>query len=469
MHGVYSAGNWRQHVAQWSMQITSSAAGNIQMDIDPNNPDMGFWAGLRHGGNVIANTLTNGDTPNSQYFQLPMSTSTRYMKSRRYLLRVLVATLPLMQRRSTAQDTVAHNASPPQMKPSREWNNAYLAAISPSGDTLGLYFTERPLTEFSVSGEKWTFSREAPQAEFFAIFKTASPGAIYTAQLPARPSFVSFFGDGETVYLETPFPPDFRSGQRLLINLKTGKLDKGDYYTARNHGYTQYYPLDNHVLLGVEAEPNPTRAIALIRAILPDYREIARTSYTLDSVKQDDSVSRYWTPVISDDRKSFVYMLGHTIVLRRAQDLGLVWTKQIGLNLYGVGRLAITANGSRVAAAVIDFVRRERQPNDFVGVYDGLNGDPVAKLPVSGKDGLAISPDGSRIAIGRVLHRDRDVKLLADVYEVNSGRMLASYEHDVVPPGKYQGLIAKIERIEFTSDGNYLITSGNNRVRVWQP
>jgi len=63
MHGVYNVGNWRQNVAQWSTQITSAANGNIQIDIDPFNPNkggIGAWFG--HASDVVWNTLTRSDT-----------------------------------------------------------------------------------------------------------------------------------------------------------------------------------------------------------------------------------------------------------------------------------------------------------------------------------------------------------------------------------------------------------------------
>jgi hypothetical protein len=383
-------------------------------------------------------------------------------------MRVLIATLPFLQQQSKGQDRAEHIASPPPIRPFREWNNAYLVAISPTGDKLCLYFTKHPLAEFTFSDERLTYKGESPEDELFTVFELASPSPIYSAPLPARPSVVSFFGDTNSLYLEALFPPYFRAGQRIVIDLQGGRSDRSNYSTSRDGSYTHYYALNSHVLLGVEAEPNPTRAVALLREMLPDYREIARTPYTLDSVDQDDSVSHYWSPVISADRKSFAYMLGHTIVLRRAADLSVVWTHKVELTFFGVEQLAINANGSRVAAAVLDFVEKERHANDFIGVYDGLNGQSIARLRVTGKDGFAISPDGTLVASVRVLHKNRGVELLADVYDVKSGRLLATYEHDVVPPGKYQYLTAKMERIEFTSDGKYLVTSGNNRVRVWQ-
>lgn len=59
LHGNYNAGNWRQNVGQWSIQITADAAGNIQVDIDPNNP---MFNPMGHAMDVLWNFLTGGDT-----------------------------------------------------------------------------------------------------------------------------------------------------------------------------------------------------------------------------------------------------------------------------------------------------------------------------------------------------------------------------------------------------------------------
>jgi RHS repeat-associated protein len=76
MHGIYNSGNWRQAVPQWSMQVTSAASGNIQVDIDPYNPNFGgFGSWLGHAGNVIGNTLTGGDT---NYLNVASALQARY-------------------------------------------------------------------------------------------------------------------------------------------------------------------------------------------------------------------------------------------------------------------------------------------------------------------------------------------------------------------------------------------------------
>lgn len=76
MHGVYNVGNYRQNVPQWSMQITSSASGNIQIDIDPFNPKY-LRAFLGHLYDVVTNTLSGSDT---NYNNVANAISKRYPK-----------------------------------------------------------------------------------------------------------------------------------------------------------------------------------------------------------------------------------------------------------------------------------------------------------------------------------------------------------------------------------------------------
>ncbi len=67
LDGFGLGGNWRQNVPNNSMQITAQKlTQNIQIDIDPNNPNllgggdvMSFFG---HMGNVLHNTATGTDT-----------------------------------------------------------------------------------------------------------------------------------------------------------------------------------------------------------------------------------------------------------------------------------------------------------------------------------------------------------------------------------------------------------------------
>jgi len=395
------------------------------------------------------------------------------LDSRRHFLRAAIAVPPLLQKhiwgQSRSQASSQYAESRSRMTLAKEWNSAYLWAVSPGGDLLCLYSSKDPLTTFTFRGEQRTSERESPAQEVLAIVETTSWKSVFTNHLRARPSIVSFFADNQTVYLETVvLPPDFRTGERVLIDLRAGKIEERSYTRAPDEQYTRYYALNGRALLGIEADPNPSRAIALIRASLPDYKVMARAAYAMESVTPGDSATNNWGAVVSADRKVIASRLGHTIVLRRTEDLGVIWTRQIEPEFFGVWRLAITPNGTRITAAVLDFIEKDRASNDYVSVYDGKSGKSLAKLPVSGKEGLAISPDGRLLAIAKKLAKNKDIQLFIEVYEATTGRHVTNCLHDTVRPGKYQNLVASIDGIEFTADGKYLMTSGNNTVKAWQ-
>jgi hypothetical protein len=75
-----------------------------------------------------------------------------------------------------------------------------------------------------------------------------------------------------------------------------------------------------------------------------------------------------------------------------------------------------------------------------VAVYDGKNGDEVAKLPISGTEGIALSPDGKLIAaVERVYSKGKALPTI-HIHDVSTGEKLASLTHDVIKSGAHQFL-----------------------------
>ncbi len=76
-HGGYGrGGNWRQNVPNWSMQITAQPGGDIQLDIDPNNPSLlggDILSLIGYIRNVIRNQITGNDTNYTQVAAALMS------------------------------------------------------------------------------------------------------------------------------------------------------------------------------------------------------------------------------------------------------------------------------------------------------------------------------------------------------------------------------------------------------------
>ncbi len=54
--------SYRQGTVTWSMQVSyDMTTGNIQVDIDPHNPNGGFFGALGHGLDVSAHFFTGND------------------------------------------------------------------------------------------------------------------------------------------------------------------------------------------------------------------------------------------------------------------------------------------------------------------------------------------------------------------------------------------------------------------------
>lgn len=386
----------------------------------------------------------------------------------------LFLVLSLLANSCRAQD------QPAAMSPSRpvaarlvkEVKHTSLIAISPDGSKLCLYFTKHPLMTFTLRGDQRTSAGGSVEGEALNVIQM-EPGQnwkeIYsTHQLRSRFMTGSFFGDSETLYLEVlGIPPDYKNSQRIVVNVRTRELNERIRHEVPGKAIG-YLALNNRVLLGIESEPSTAKTVALILAGVPDFHQLARVPYSVSAVVRPEPQFQGTGPVIAAEGKTFVHADHHSIVLRAVEDLSVIWTRDIEPELYGIRRLSITPTGNRVAAAILDFAVKGPQPLDYVGVYDGRDGTPLARLPLDGSEGMAISPDARFVAIGRELKGAKNIDLAVEIYDVASGHKLSTVLHDSVPPGRYQRLVATFGAIEFTSDGKYLVTSGNNLVKVWQ-
>jgi len=348
-------------------------------------------------------------------------------------------------------------------------NGAYLVAMSPDGSKVSLYFSKRPLTTFTFfEGGQKVHNAGPFKDESLNVLDLGSRESIFASRLPARPGLGSFFSDNERLYIETAStPPDFRTYYRVIIDLRGGGLRQRPFVRNPNGPSIDYCALADGTLLGFETEPHPYQITALIRATLQDYSETARVPYALSEKRGPGNLDT--GPFLAPNLKTVAYGVSNTLVVRRTEDLGLVWSRPVEPEFIGVRSISFTPDGGLLAAAVIDTTAVEFQRKYYVGVFRGDNRVPVARLAVNGSQGIAISPDGDLLAVGRRLPKGRDIQLAVQVYRVSTGRMLATVLHDQVPPGRFQDLVASFDQkgVQFTPDGRRLVTSGNNQVRIW--
>ena len=246
-----------------------------------------------------------------------------------------------------------------------------------------------------------------------------------------------------------------------------------DAYNPRDHQGDTLTPAGDRTLLKKHWQSPPYETTTLSLVDLPDYREIVKVPYATETrkprpVKGVMTLNAEGGPVLSGRRAVVLYSFDNVLVCRRTADLSVLWTKPVeaGLELM---RIAVSADGTRVAASVgdprvEDLTRGWRQ--HYLGVYDGGTGEELARLQIDGTEWMALSADGKLLAV--VSHERGEKGAMvpaAAIYEISSGRKVASVVHGPVKQGRRQWLESGIT-VAFTSDGKYLITSGM-ATRVW--
>lgn len=293
---------------------------------------------------------------------------------------------------------------------------------------------------------------------------------IYKGRFRNRVAAASFFSDGQAFFLETlPVANENNqiATQQAIVNLKTGEYTEkvpniGNPFKETVH---MFATLDR-VLLAVRYEVDPYQGESLYQVEVPNYHAIKRVPYATT----DRITPLTQTPLcFSSDRSTVAYSFDNIIVCRLTGDLKVSWTKQINSRLK-VHRLAISADGLYLAAAIADNAEAFKQLEYYVLIYDGKTGRTVTRLPISGTDGIALSPDGKTIAAGKVVYgKNGDASPTVYLYDIASGHMICTQVHDTFKNGQDQWLVSSfgIHGIQFSSDGQYLITSGK-RTKVWR-
>jgi hypothetical protein len=351
-----------------------------------------------------------------------------------------------------------------QIKLVQEFPGGFPLGVSPDGIRICIYDTP-----FSLPKLMSWITQHGPEGAFksdlLKVIEVGSWRTVCSVWLRGQRYFVSFFGGGESLYAETLSYGKDNGHQRAVIDLQHQKLDE-KIVSTQNETYCQ--ALGQGTLLGVEHAGSASDTTSLVLAKLPDYTEVARVAFAVGGSPLPRN--RETGCFVSDDRRTIVYGVGRTIVCRRAEDLGLLWTREIEPGFIGVRSFALTPDGSRVAAAIIDTFYIADQKNCYVSVMDGTHGSPVARIPVNGFEGIGLSANGTVLASSStVFAKSKQAQVLVELREVSTGRLLSTVVQDQFSSGQ-QNLFFRggFCRIEFTSDGRYLVTQSGAFTKVWE-
>ncbi len=350
----------------------------------------------------------------------------------------------------------------------KEFKNAFFYDVSADSKRLCLYFSRYPGRSFRWNGTKWTESRAPIRRGDGALrvvdASTLTP--IYETGLPATPSSVTFFRDGNSLCVEIP-----GAGAgigHILIDLQDGKLVEQVEPSGRGQ-YFEYLAIDGRTVLGSLRDERANRAEFLVKAEAPEYNELVRVPFTGDPARSNRSIEASAT--VSSDRRFLVYAYDSTVVYRSTESLERLWS-WTGEQKLPVWRVGISADGKTIAAAAADTVAVGYSKEHYVAVLGGRDGKELIRLPALATECVAVSPDGRTVAAGRrvriegVPGRAAGTQPTVTLFDVTSGRELDTVTHDRFYGGGKEFLYAGV-RSTFTPDGDYLITSGLN-TKIWK-
>jgi hypothetical protein len=291
---------------------------------------------------------------------------------------------------------------------------------------------------------------------------------IFSDSFQTRVRFASFFSDSKALIAETRIALyNKKSALHLtLVNLQTGERIEKRHLPDNPYEGDSGIAIRDRILLVNHIDWKSIEKCSLALVEFPTYQEIATVPFVIESDEPEKSAPADSRKGISDDREIFVYFYGQTLVCRSTKDLEILWTKRIDAPL-GVQKI-ISPNENYIAAAIADTPFRDLQKESYISIYNGKTGAKIRRLPLCGTEGLALSLNGNLLAVVEIKNdkNKKEYVLIVHIYDVKSGRVLASLEHDRI---KWQRHVftKAVCNVYFTTDGQYLISSGMN-TKVWK-
>jgi hypothetical protein len=327
-------------------------------------------------------------------------------------------------------------------------------------------FPRKQILDVSPNGKNLCFDYWGNQTYPVEVIETSTWKTIFTRIFQTRAWSASFFADSKALLIESRINIGSKKSIPHLtrVDLKTGQS------TEIHHSNSPYengraMALVEGIMLVEDIDWHSIDKCSLVLAEFPTYREITKVPFLVAPVDSQRSAPGDIRNVLSNDRSIYVYCYGSNLICRRTKDLMVLWTREI--KLPNEVFMIQSPNASYVAIAVADSGFRDRQKEYRTLVYNGKTGAETAEFPICSIDGFALSPDGNLLAAveSKPDEKKQEYFLNVKLYDVRSGKILASVEHDRI---KLQPHIATkaVCRLYFTSDGQYLISSGMN-TKTW--
>lgn len=328
-------------------------------------------------------------------------------------------------------------------------------------------FFKKQTLDISPDGSKLCLENWGDARYPLEVVEIGTGKMIFKEVFQTRVGQASFFANSKSLLANTLIKLNNKIAHHLtVVDLLTGERTESQHFAGNTNGNDPSIALSDGIILVKDIDWKSIEKSSLILAEFPTYREVAKIPLVAKSDEPEKSAIDNYRSGVSNDRSIFFYSYGRTLVCRRTRDLEVLWLREI--EPPSTAKLFASPNANYVAVAIADTAFRDLQKESYIVICNGKTGADVKRLQICGTEGLALSPDGNLLAVVEIINSRENKTYFAKVhvYDVKSGEILASFEHDRI---KWQrgGTIKAACLVYFTADGQYLISSGMN-TKVWK-
>jgi len=358
-----------------------------------------------------------------------------------------------------------------RFKPLKEMNNAVLLAMAPDCGRMCIWVTKKPIGRFMLraNGDRRSVDHDPPSSGTLTIMEIGTWKEIFSTPLAGEPMGFSFFVGGDALYgVAEPHSLSHKLSDRvaMVIDLRSGEVKR---LPAPATADTTYYSaLRDRTLIGVRDDH------ALLLAEWPSLHEFATATV---KGRMHGGVS------LTADRRRLIHVVDQSLVCRRTEDFAVLWHREIDASIdmsatlngrgvpgpsLSVAYPSFSADGSTVALGARRVNSTAAPVEFYIEILNGNNGGPIVRWPKNPGDGVTLSADGKLLAVAELAEVGNDLEAMVHMYQVPSGREVATVVHDRVARSRRLGATMHGSTFGFTEDGNYFVTGNSYKVRIWQ-
>jgi WD40 repeat protein len=346
-----------------------------------------------------------------------------------------------------------------------EYKQNQLEDLSADGKLMLLYRTSTPMRTYtSRPGKGVTADQPDAYDDVLRLVELESGRERSHIKAQFFPDLIQFIPGTERVFYRGPKQGRELTWQLELWDTAAQKVETCSSESAS--GLRAVALLDQQYGLAVQLLAD--EGDFLTRLSLRDC-----TRSIIGSVDPTYSKGRIWGKLaVSPDKHFVAYTLHSRAIIWNVVQNRLARTLTTTTPDLFFGReLAYTPDGKILIISATNRPLGGTDKKDSLLLYDTSNYQLLRLLPVPVISAMAISPDSRIVAIGSKEHQKAFLSIkeeaFVSLYDLASGKALSRASHSRVTAQRSDPFVAQINRLIFTPDGKYLLSSTYD-TRVWR-